>query len=418
MTAAVNDCFAADHDYLSTAEALRLIEQRVSPVAETERVTLRAARGRVLGEDIVAPRDVPAFDNAAVDGYAFSANGRPDTGGGALLIAGTAAAGHPFAGEAADGTAIRIFTGAPMPRGTDTVAMQEDCTIERGRVTLPAGLGHGDNRRRAGEDIRRGATVLTRGQRLRPQDVGVIASTGAASVTVYRPIRVAVFSTGDEVIDPGSDLPPGALYDSNRYMLAALTESLAATVSDLGILADRLEAVRAALKDAAPDHDLILTSGGVSVGGEDHVRAAVEDLGRLHFWRLAIKPGRPLAMGQIGAIPFVGIPGNPVAAMVTFLRFVRPLVLRLGGATTIAPHLFRVRADFEYRKKLNRREWLRARLTRDPDGTLSAVKFAHDGSGILTSMVEADGLIELPEDLAQVERGDSIDFLPFSEVLR
>jgi molybdopterin molybdotransferase len=244
------------------------------------------------------------------------------------------------------------------------------------------------------------------------------ASVGRARLTVYQPLRVAVFSTGDELCDPGRALPAGGIHDSNRYTLMALLQDLGCSVDDLGILPDRFETIRDALSDAARRHDLIVTSGGMSVGEEDHVKAAVETLGSLHFWRLAIKPGRPIGLGQVGAVPFVGLPGNPVAVMVTFMRIARPMILRLGGCHGIAPNVYQVRAGFSHKKKLGRREWVRARLVANGDSGLVAVKFPRQGAGILSSMVDADGLVELPEDMKQLEAGTIVDFLPFSELSR
>ena len=412
-----DDCFAPGEGLMPIDDALAILAARIVPVVEEEQAPLRAARGRILAKDIAASENVPRHDNSAVDGYAFAHADLSPGPESRFPVVGRATAGHPFAGALKRGDAVRIFTGAVMPAGLDTVAMQEDCPGADEIVAIPAGLKCGANRRFAGEDVEAGHVVLRRGQRLRPQDIGLAATVGRERLTVFRRLRVAVFSTGDEVVDPGEALPEGAIYDANRYTLGSLIEALGANVTDLGILPDDLTAVRTALQSAASDHDLLITSGGVSVGEEDHVRSAVEAIGRLHFWRLAIKPGRPLAMGQIGSVPFVGIPGNPVAAMVTFLRFVRPLILQLGGAASVEPFLFKVRADFDHRKKANRREWVRARLVRHDDGTQAVEKFPREGAGILSSMVEADGLVELPEDLTQLKKGSEVDFLPFSEVL-
>jgi molybdopterin molybdotransferase len=304
-----------------------------------------------------------------------------------------------------------------LPEGPDTVLMQEDCSAEDGNVRIPPGIKRGANRRRAGEDIKAGAKVLTAGRRLRPQEMGIAAALGFTALSVYRPLRVAVFSTGDEVRDPGEALPPGAIYDANRYILLALLGGLGANVTDLGILPDRAAAIRDALTAAAGGHDLILASGGMSTGAEDHVKAAVEAEGKLHFWRLAIKPGRPVAMGQVGLVPFLGLPGNPVAVMVTFLMLARPLVLRLSGAEPDPPRRFRVTAGFDYRKRSNRCEYVRARLERGADGGWLARKFPRDGAGILSSMVESDGLAEIGEGISRIEPGMSVEFIPFSEVL-
>ena len=412
-----DDCFAFGGDLLSMSAALELLGSRVEPVARPERVPLKAAHGRILAAPLSAPRDVPPYDNAAVDGYAVAfddlAAGAPTV----LPVNGRAAAGHPLLEAAERGAAVRIFTGAPIPAGLDTVLMQEDCEELEAGVRIPPGIKRGANRRRAGEDVKAGATVLRAGQRLRAQDIGLAASLGCTALEVYRRLRVAIFSTGDEVRDPGATLPPGAIYDANRFLLRALLEGLGAEVSDLGILPDQRERIAAALAEGARGHDLLLTSGGISTGEEDHVKAAVEAQGRLHFWRLAIKPGRPVAMGQVGRTPFMGLPGNPVAVMVTFLILARPLVLRLSGAETPPPRRFRVVAGFDYKKRSNRCEYVRARLEPGEDGGWVARKFPRDGAGILSSMVDADGLAEIGEGISRVEPGMSVAFIPFSEVL-
>ncbi len=411
-----DDCFAQGEAMITTEEALEILATRLVAVAGVTRVALRAALGRVLAEDVVAERDVPPTDNSAVDGYALFFDDLDPERETRLKLSGRAAAGHPLGRPARRGEAVRIFTGAPMPEGADTVMMQEDCREEGGYVILASGIARGANRRDAGEDIESGAVILRRGRRMRPQDIGLAASIGRAELAVHAPLEVAVFSTGDEIIEPGEEAPPGSVYDANRYTLITLLDGLGCRVTDLGILPDRLDRIRETLARAAEASDLVITSGGMSVGEEDHVKAAVEALGSLHFWRLAIKPGRPIALGQVGATPFIGLPGNPVAAMITFLRIARPVVLRLAGCAELEPTFFRVRAGFAHKKKKNRREWVRARLSVGADGVLVASKFPRDGAGILTSMVEADGLVELPESLTRLAPGTMVDFLPFSEV--
>jgi molybdopterin molybdotransferase len=411
-----DDCFAFGGELLSIGAALAMLEAKLVTTAGTESVAIKAARGRILAEPLEAPLSVPPHDNAAVDGYAvFFADLSPDAPT-ELPIGGRAAAGHPLGRAARRGEAIRIFTGAPMPDGPDTVLMQEDCSETQGRVRIPPGIRRGANRRRVGEDVTAGARVLAAGRRLRAQELGLAAAMGFTALPVHRRLRVAIFSTGDELREPGAALPPGAIYDANRYVLCALLDDLGAAVTDLGIRPDREAAIGETLAAAARDHDLIISSGGMSTGEEDRVKAAVEAQGRLHFWRLAIKPGRPVAMGQIGRVPFMGLPGNPVAVMVTFLLLARPLVLRLSGATVTPPHRFRVTAGFDYKKRSNRREYVRARLRHDGDG-LRAEKFPRDGAGILSSMIESDGLVEIGEGVSRLAPGDAVDFLPFSELL-
>jgi len=412
-----DDCFAFGGELMSAPAALALLKEKLVPLPTVERIALKDAAGRILAEPLIATRDVPPADNVAVDGYAICFDDISAAAPTILPIAGRAAAGHPLRDTVPRGVAIRVFTGALLPHGMDTVLMQEDCRVANGAVTIPPGIKRGANRRSAGEDVKAGTLVLDAGRRLRPQEVGLAASLGLTSLAVYRPLRVALFSTGDELREPGDALPLGAIFDANRYTLRALLTGLGCQVSDLGILPDKPEAVRAALATAADAHDLVMTSGGMSAGEEDHVKAAVEASGKLHFWRLAIKPGRPVAMGQIGRVPFMGLPGNPVAVMVTFLLLARPLVRLLAGAKEAGPHLYRVRAGFEYKKKPNRTEYVRARLVRGEDGGWIAEKFARDGAGILTSMVESDGLVEIGDGVTRVENGMPVDFLPFAEVI-
>jgi molybdopterin molybdotransferase len=416
MTQLSEDCFAFGGALLTVEEALARIEERVAAVVETETAPVRAAHGRVLARDVVATMNLPLHANSAVDGYAFAHADLAPDGDTMLPVSGRAAAGHPLCRPAGQGEAIRIFTGAPMPEGTDTVMMQEDCAVEDGWVRLKPGIRKGANRRHAGEDVSEGTIALAAGHRLSAADLGLAAALGYSQLPVFRRLRVALLSTGDEVSDPGVPLPPGAIYDANRFILAALLVGLGCTVTDFGIRPDREAALADTLAAAAAEHDLIVTSGGVSTGDEDHVKPAIERLGSVHFWRLAIKPGRPVALGQIAGVTLIGLPGNPVAVVVTFIVLGRPLILKLGGARAAAPRLFPVRAGFSYRKKAGRREYLRASLQRDGD-TVVAVKFPKDGAGILSSITQSEGLIVLGEMTSDLTAGATVDFMPFSEVI-
>jgi molybdopterin molybdotransferase len=411
-----DDCFAFGGSLLSVDEALARIEQRVTAIVETETVPLWAAHGRILARDVIASMNLPPHANSAVDGYAFAhadlVPGHETT----LSISGRAAAGHPLGQTATLRTAVRIFTGAPMPDGTDTAMMQEDCVVEGEQVRLRPGIKKGANRRHAGEDVAEGTVAVPAGRRLAPADLGLAAGLGYSELPVFRRLRVALLSTGDEVRDPGTALPPGMIYDANRFMLAALLGALGCTVSDFGIRPDREAALADALATASAEHDLIVSSGGVSTGEEDHVKSAIERLGRLHFWRLAIKPGRPVALGQIAGVPLIGLPGNPVAALVTFVVLARPLILRLAGAEPRVPRLFPVRAGFAYRKKPGRREYVRVSLQRDENDVV-AVKYARDGAGILSSITRSEGLVIVNESTSDLAPGMTVDFLPFSEVI-
>jgi molybdopterin molybdotransferase len=408
-----NDCFAFGGELMSVDDATALIASRLSPTAAAETVPLIEADGRVLAEDIAAPLDLPPFDNSAVDGYAVRFADLAADGETVLAVVGRIAAGAALERPVPARGAVRIFTGAPLPAGLDTVFMQEDVGVAGDAVVLPVGLKPGANRRLAGEDIARGGTALAAGHRLSPRDIGLIAALGIAAVPVRTPLRVAVFSTGDEVISPGEPLGPAKLYDANRFMLQAMLRRLGCRATDLGILRDEPRALARALAGAAADHDLIVTSGGVSTGEEDHVRAAVESAGALTFWRIAIKPGRPVAMGVVAGTPFIGLPGNPVAAFVTFAHVARAVIARLSGERLARPRAYPVLAGFAYRKKEGRREYVRVRIEEGDDGALVARKHPREGAGVITSLTETDGLVELPEPVTRVEPGEVLRFLPY-----
>jgi molybdopterin molybdotransferase len=423
MAQLTDDCFAFSGPLLPVVEAERMIGERVAAVAEVETVPLAAARGRVIASDVVAPIDLPPFDNSAVDGYAVRHADLAAAATTRLAIGERVTAGRSAARALPPGEAIRIFTGAPMPAGADTVFMQEDCQVEGAAVVVPAGLEAGANRRLAGEDLHAGTVMLPAGRRLTEQHVALAAAVGLTALPARRRVRVAVFSTGDEIVEPGVPRPAAALFDANRYLLAGLLDRLGAQTTDLGILPDDRDVLARAIATAAASHDLVLTSGGVSTGEADHVRGAVEDIGRLVFWRVGIKPGRPVAMGviagaQAGAgTAFVGLPGNPVAVFVTFARVVRPLLLRLAGAEPQALLPLPVRAAFAYKKRKGRREYVRVKLVRAADGGIDAFKHAQEGAGVLTSLTETDGLVELSEDTTTIALGSTVGFLSYAALV-
>jgi molybdopterin molybdotransferase len=412
-----DDCFAFGGPMMSVDEAVALIATRVTAVHDIERVSLHEADGRILARDLAAPLPLPPFTNSAVDGYAVRSRDLADQAEAAFPVAGRVQAGGIARAPIKPGHAVRIFTGAPMPEGADTVFMQEDVRVEDEKVILPAGLKPGANVRPAGEDIPAGTFALKAGLRLRPQDVALAAAFGLTHLDVIRRIRVAVFSTGDELVSPGDQRAAAQLFDSNRFMLMAMLRRLGCEVSDLGIMRDQRDSLAQGLNKVAGAHDLILTTGGVSTGEEDHVKAAVESVGTLVLWRMAIKPGRPVAMGIIGGTPFIGLPGNPVASFVTFVHVVRPTVLALAGATPQSMVAVPVRAAFTYKKKIARREYVRVALHKASDGRLEVMKFPREGAGLLSSLVDTDGLVELGEEVTQVEPGQTVGFLSYASMM-
>ena len=417
MAQLTDDCFAFSGPLLPLEEMERLIAERVTPVAETEQVPLLQARTRVVARDIVAPDHLPPFDNSAVDGYAVRHADLKTNDDTVLPVTGRLQAGSKDNVAVQPGSAVRIFTGAPMPQGADTAFMQEDVTVEGDRVTLPSGLKKGANMRHTGEDIAKGAVALPTGTVLDAQHIALAAALGLTQIEVRRQLRVAIFSTGDEVVEPGQTRGVSAIFDANRYLLAEMLDRLGMVVTDLGILDDDATALSRAIKDAAITHDLVITSGGVSTGEADFVKVAVESIGKLVFWRVGIKPGRPVTMGTIDGAAFVGLPGNPVAVFVTFVRVVKPLLRRLGGASPRKLTALPVRSAFAYKKKTGRREYVRVSLRTRPNGEIEAVKHPQDGAGILTSLTQTDGLLELPEDITKIEAGDRVGFLPYAALL-
>ena len=397
---------------LPVAEAQRRLLALAAPVAE-EACPLAEAAGRWAARDLAALRTQPAADLSSMDGYAIRFTDLP----GPWEVIGESAAGHGFGGGIGAGQALRIFTGAPLPPGADMVVMQEDVAREGDAVLLPPGLRRGANLRPAGEDVARGARAFEAGRRLRPQDLGLLAALGLERLTLRRRPRVALFSTGDELTEPGGTLPPAAIYDANRPMLRALLARAGAEPVDLGILRDDRDGLAARLKEAARDCDLVITSGGVSVGEEDHVRAALATLGSLDFWQIAIKPGKPVAVGTIADTPFLGLPGNPVAVFVTFAFVARPMIARLAGTACDPLLRLPVRLGFSHRGKPGRREFLRVSVEPGADAVPLARRHPGEGAGSLASLTQSDGLVELAEDPALAEEGSIQPFLPYSALL-
>lgn len=412
-----HDCCGHDQSQhrLEVPEALARMLAATTPIPEIETIPLAWALGRVVASPVISQIQVPGWDNSAMDGYAIrysdlrALNGR-------LPIAQRIAAGTAAA-PLAPGTAARIFTGAQVPEGADTVVMQEVCERSQDTVLVPLDCQPGANIRRAGEDIDAGAQILAAGTRLGPQHLALVASTGRAELQVYRRLRVSLLTTGDELVEPGIRLGPGQIYNSNRFMLAALLQGLGCDVVNLGKVADTLEATKSALSRAAAASDLIIASGGVSVGEEDHLRPAVEQLGHLELWRVAMRPGKPVAFGFVGETPFFGAPGNPVSLFVTFCLFARQLILRLQGVSgDLNPRRSSLRAGFDWPNPDQRTEFHRARTALGADGTPELTVFPSRSSGALSSVTWAEGLVEINPGQT-IRKGDIIDFIPFNELL-
>lgn len=408
-----DDCFAMPQGvaWVPVDEALARLRAALHPIGGTERLAGRDALGRILAADAVARRSNPPQANSAVDGYGFA---HAATGAGVQrlpLVAGRAAAGQPFSGTVPPGQAIRILTGAILPEGVDTVVLEEDCATDGATVAFDGPVKPRANTRRAGEDVTEGAVALRAGQRLRPPDLALLAALGIAAVTVRRTLRVGVLSTGDEIVDdPGSTAAPHQIFDANRPMLLALAERWGCLPVDLGHVRDDPAAIAATLDRGAAEADVILTSGGASAGDEDHVSALLRARGTLSSWRIAMKPGRPLALALWRGVPIFGLPGNPVAALVCALIFARPALSLMAGGGWTAPEGFAVPAAFAKRKKAGRREYLRARL----DGAGCAEVFASEGSGRISGLSWATGLVELADAAAEITPGTPVRYLPFA----
>jgi molybdopterin molybdotransferase len=404
-----NDCFAlpAGVEWTPVGEALALLEQRLTPVTVVETALLGDALNRVLAQDVVALGSNPPQPNSAVDGYGFA--GAITEGPHVLTVqTGRAAAGVPYDGVLAPGMALRILTGAALPEGVETVILEEDVTAEDGKIAFHGPLKQGANTRKAGEDVKAGDIALKAGRRLTPADLALLSAVGVSGVAVFAPLKVAVLSTGDELVEPGQAAGLGQIFDANRPMLLAMLKKFGFEGIDIGRIPDDREALRAALDSAAARADVILTSGGASAGDEDHVSALLQEAGALQEWRIAVKPGRPLALALWSGKPVFGLPGNPVAAMVCTLVFARPAMGLLAGEGWVAPQGYDVPADFEKRKKPGRREYLRARVR---DGRVQV--FASEGSGRISGLSWAEGLVELGDGAIEIKRGDLVRFIPY-----
>ena len=411
----VNDCYSPAQQ-LQTAETVwQGMQALASTQVKSQTLALDQCMNRRLAEALTTPYDSPRFDNAAVDGYAFNCNDliqQPDAT--LPLMATEANAGGSEKLSLKQGYCMRVLTGAQMPKGANTVVMQEDVHLTNDSVTFPSHYKAHSNWRPQGEDVKAGEVIINQGQLIRPQDIGLAAAVGQAQLRVYNKVRVALFSTGNEVYELGQELPEDGIYDVNRYLLKALLTSLHCEVTDLGILADDFSTIRTALDSASQDHQLIITSGGASTGSHDHIANVLKDLGEVHAWRLAIKPGRPLAFGQLGPALFLGLPGNPVAANVCTLMFGQPLIRALSGGGWHRPKSYPQKLGFDVNKKVGRREWLRVFQEQQPNGDYVLQRSASHGSGILTSMTRADGLVEVDEASGNIPAGSLVDFIPFT----
>lgn len=399
-----------DPNSMPVDQARSLIRRFLQPIAGSERLPVRAALGRILAEEVISPLAVPGHDNSAMDGYAFRHADLAGSGETVLQSLGESFAGHPFGGTVGAGQCVRIFTGAVMPSGTDTVVMQEQVRVDATGVHVPAGLREGQNRRRAGDDIKAGARVFAAGQLIRPAELGMLASLGVVEIEVKRRLRVACFSTGDELRPVGSPLAPGQIHDSNRYTLYGMLTRLNCEVLDLGVVPDQPERLEAALRSASQCADVVLTSGGVSVGDADYVKDVLARLGEVLFWKIAMKPGRPLAYGRVGDAHFFGLPGNPVAVMVSFYEFVREALLLLQGQVPVSQlPTFRVPCSTPIKKAPGRTEFQRGVLEPAADGGWTVRVTGDQSSGILSSMSLANCFIVLPVEQGNVSSGNMVE---------
>ncbi len=404
-----------DAEAISVEAARQRILAQIKPLSDTQTLSLQDCLNRVLAQDVVSGINVPGHTNSAMDGYALSGDDLPGTTARTYEVVGTAYAGHPYQGQCRKGQAVRIMTGAAMPAGTDTVVMQEHAEqVDDRTIRIPTDQRQFQNVRLAGEDIAQGSTVLHTGHRVRAADLGVIASVGIGEITVYRKPRIAFFSTGDELRPVGEPLGEGEIHDSNRYSLHGMLMQLDVDIVDLGIVRDAPQAIRDAFRTASERADIVLTSGGVSVGEADFVKAIVAETGEINIWKIAMKPGRPLAFGRVGTAAFFGLPGNPVSVMTTFHQFVLPAIQRLSGQADVCPLTIRVKCLSGLRKRPGRFEFQRGVLSFDDAGQLTVSITGKQGSGILTSMSRANCLILLDEQCDGVNEGDDVTVQPLN----
>jgi len=407
----------ADSDFTSltsVAEAKHLMQLMFGIVSKVETVVLTELHGRILAQDVVSERDFPAFTNAALDGYAVCTEDLNKDAENQLQIVAQVFAGDSKTYHLTAGQAIRILTGALMPSNANVVVAQELVTVVDGQLFLPADLRLEKNYREQGEDTRVGQVVFKQGKLLSAFDIGKLAALGVESCDVYRRLKVALCSTGDEIIEPGAEADPGSVYDANRFMLMSLLAQLGVEVTDLGILKDNNLDLREAISQAANRHQVIICSGGASTGDADFIAQIIKELGDLCFWRIAAKPGRPLAVGRVDDTCIIGFPGNPVAVAACFCMLAKPLLLSLGGAGWKEPHRLKLPAGFSIKSKLGRTEWIRAQLQKT-DGVQHVTRYNRQGSGILSSLTESDGFVEVSAGTKGVQKGDMIDFIPFEQ---
>ena len=417
MTQLTNDCFKHSEKRISLEKAVSILEKRIKCIKKTEKIKLDQALGRILSKDIFSQINVPHFDNSAVDGYAFKYLDLNTKNNTTLKLAGRITAGQNFNKKIKKGEVVRIFTGAKIPKGTDTVIMQEDCNLNNKWVVLQIGIFKGANIRKKGEDIKSGKKIISKGSKLKAQDIALIASIGIKEIEVYEKLTVGIFTTGNELFEPGKKISKSGIYDSNRYCLKNLLKTINCSIKDYGIKKDNKKLIKKNLKKISKNCDLIITTGGMSVGEEDYVRKVIEENGSINFWNIAIKPGRPVALGNVFKKPFIGLPGNPVSVMITFLKIALPTINKLSGFLQPKEKCFIVTTDFNFKKKSGRKEFLRVKISKNLNGQIKIKNYPNAGSGVFTSMVETDGLIELPEKLTYLKKGTKIKFVPYSEML-